>query len=36
MRNTKSAGGMAQVQMTIAKLPESDIAAIAEYLVSLE
>ncbi len=31
-----AAGGMGQVQMNIAKLPEADIAAIAEYLVSLE
>ena len=31
-----SSGGMAQVQMNIAKLPDTDIAAIAEYLVSLE
>lgn len=31
-----SAGGMGQVQMNIAKLPESDIAAIAEYLASLD
>ncbi len=31
-----AAGGMGQVQMNIARLPEADIAAIAEYLVSLE
>lgn len=31
-----SASGMGQVQMNIARLPQSDIAAIAEYLVSLE
>ena len=31
-----SSGGMAQVQQNIAKLPESDIHAIAEYLVSLQ
>jgi mono/diheme cytochrome c family protein len=31
-----SAGGMGQVQTNISKLPETDIAAIAEYLVSLE
>lgn len=31
-----SSGGMGQVQMDIARLPEADIAAIAEYLVSLE
>jgi mono/diheme cytochrome c family protein len=31
-----SAGGMGQVQTNISKLPEADIAAIAEYLVSLK
>ncbi len=31
-----SSGGMAEVQANLAKLPESDINAIAEYLVSLE
>ncbi|CAN5323819.1 c-type cytochrome [soil metagenome] len=31
-----SSGGMAAVQANIAKLPESDIQAIAEYLVSLQ
>ena len=31
-----SSGGMGQVQMNISRLPPEDIAAIAEYLVSLE
>ncbi|MGQ0483795.1 MAG: c-type cytochrome, partial [Hyphomicrobiales bacterium] len=31
-----SAGGMGQVQINISKLPEADIAAIAEYLASLK
>jgi mono/diheme cytochrome c family protein len=31
-----SSGGMADVQMNLAKLPESDVRAIAEYLVSLD
>jgi mono/diheme cytochrome c family protein len=31
-----SSGGMADVQAGLAKLPENDIAAIAEYLVSLK
>jgi len=30
-----SSGGMAQVQMNLARLPESEVRAIAEYLVSL-
>ncbi len=30
-----SSGGMADVQMNLARLPESDVGAIAEYLVSL-
>ena len=30
-----SSGGMGQVQINISKLPEADIAAIAEYLISL-
>jgi len=30
-----SSGGMADIQMNLAKLPESDVRAIAEYLVSL-
>jgi mono/diheme cytochrome c family protein len=31
-----SSGGMADIQMNLAKLPESDVQAIAEYLVGLE
>jgi mono/diheme cytochrome c family protein len=31
-----SSGGMGSVQMNISRLPPEDIAAIAEYLVSLE
>lgn len=31
-----SSGGMADVQMNLAKLPEDDLRAIAEYLISLE
>ena len=31
-----SSGGMADVQMNLAKLPEEDLTAIAEYLLSLE
>jgi mono/diheme cytochrome c family protein len=31
-----SAGGMADIQMNLAKLPEQDLNAIAEYLLSLE
>jgi mono/diheme cytochrome c family protein len=31
-----SSGGMADIQMNLARLPESDVQAIAEYLVSLE
>jgi mono/diheme cytochrome c family protein len=31
-----SSGGMADIQMNLEKLPESDLRAIAEYLVSLE
>jgi hypothetical protein len=31
-----SSGGMGDVQAELAKLPESDIRAIAEYLISLE
>jgi hypothetical protein len=30
-----SSGGMADVQMNLAQLPESDVRAIAEYLISL-
>ena len=30
-----SSGGMAAIQMNIARLPEGDVQAIAEYLVSL-
>jgi hypothetical protein len=31
-----SSGGMAKVQRNLAKLPEAELAAIAEYLVSLK
>jgi mono/diheme cytochrome c family protein len=31
-----SSGGMADIQMNLAKLPQSDVQAIAEYLVSLD
>jgi hypothetical protein len=31
-----SSGGMADIQMNLAKLPEEDLRAIAEYLLSLE
>jgi len=31
-----SSGGMAAIQENLAKLPESDVRAIAEYLLSLE
>jgi hypothetical protein len=31
-----SSGGMADIQMNLAQLPESDVRAIAEYLVSLD
>jgi mono/diheme cytochrome c family protein len=31
-----SSGGMADIQMNLARLPESDVQAISEYLVSLE
>jgi hypothetical protein len=31
-----SSGGMGQVQTNLAKLPQDDLNAIAEYLVSLE
>jgi mono/diheme cytochrome c family protein len=31
-----SSGGMADIQMNLAKLPDSDVQAMAEYLVSLE
>ena len=30
-----SSGGMSEVQMNLAQLPESDVEAIAEYLISL-
>ena len=31
-----SSGGMADIQMNLAKLPESDVQAISEYLLSLD
>jgi hypothetical protein len=31
-----SSGGMADVQMNLAKLPQSDVEAISEYLLSLD
>ena len=31
-----SSGGMAEIQMNLAKLPESDVRAISEYLLSLD
>jgi hypothetical protein len=31
-----SSGGMAEIQTNLAQLPESDVEAIAEYLVSLK
>ena len=31
-----SSGGMAAIQMNLAKLPESDVQAMSEYLVSLD
>ncbi len=34
--DTLSSGGMADIQMNLALLPESDVQAISEYLVSLD
>ena len=31
-----SSGGMADIQMNLAKLPDSDVQAISEYLLSLD
>ena len=34
--DTLSSGGMAAIQMNLALLPESDVQALSEYLVSLD